>query len=129
MMQQQFETAQKLGKDQMDAALKSFGSVSKGAQAIATELADYSKRSFEQGTAALEKLVGARSVEKAIEIQSEFVKTSYEALVAESTKLGELYSDLAKEAFKPYEGVFANAKAMTEANIAAVNAQVAKAAA
>ncbi|GGC57416.1 phasin family protein [Chelatococcus reniformis] len=128
-MMQQFESAQKLGKDQMDAALRSFGSVSKGAQAIATELADYSKRSFEQGTATLEKLVGARSVEKAMEIQSEYIKTSYEALVAESTKLGALYSDLAKEVFKPYEGVFANAKAATEANISALNAQVAKTAA
>jgi phasin family protein len=128
-MLQQFETAQKLGKDQMDAALKSFSTVSKGAQAIATEWADYSKRSFEHSTAALEKLVSARSVEKAVEIQSEFVKASYEAMVAESSKLSELYSDLAKEAFKPYEGVFANAKAATEANIAAVGGQIKKAAA
>jgi hypothetical protein len=55
----QFENIQKIGKDNVEAALKSFGAVSKGAQAIAVETADYGKKSFEQGTATLEKLVGA----------------------------------------------------------------------
>ena len=58
-MIQQFDTIQKFGKDNVDAALKSFGAVSKGAQAIAVEAADYAKKSFEQSTATLEKLVGA----------------------------------------------------------------------
>ncbi len=40
-----------------------------------------------------------------------------------------LVKPIAKEVFKPYEGVFANAKAATEANISALNAQVAKTAA
>ena len=98
------EDFQKLGKDNMDVALKQFGTVSKGWQAIATEFADYSKKTFEDGSAALEKLFGAKSVEKAIEVQTEYVKTTYEGFVAEATKLGELYTDLAKETYKPYEG-------------------------
>jgi len=31
------------------------------------------------------------------------VKSSYEGFVAEATKLGELYTALAKEAYKPFE--------------------------
>src|SRR5215470_14016394 len=106
-MLKNFEEIQKLGKDNVDVAMKQFGSVSKGWQAIATEVADYSKKSFEDGSAALEKLFGAKTLEKAIEVQSEYVKTAYEGFVAEATKLGELYTDLAKESYKPFEGLLA----------------------
>jgi hypothetical protein len=106
----QFDDLQKLGKEQMDVAMKAFGAVSKGAQAIAVELADYSKKSFEQGTAAVEKLAGAKTLDKAFEIQSAYLKSTYENLVAQTTKLGELYADLAKEAVKPYESLYARAQ-------------------
>jgi len=103
----QFDQIQKLGKDNADAALKSFGAVSKGAQAIAVESADFAKKSFEQGTATIEKLIGAKSVEKAIEIQADYVRSAYEGIVAQSTKIGQLYASLAKDVFKPYETVAA----------------------
>ena len=106
-MLKNFEDIQKLGKDNVDVAMQQFGTVSKGWQAIAAEFADYSKKSFEDGSAALEKLFGAKSLEKAIEVQSEYAKTSYEGFVAEATKLGELYTDLAKESYKPFEGLLA----------------------
>ena len=103
-MMQQFDTIQKFGKDNVDAALKTFGAVSKSAQTIAVEAADYAKKSFEQGTAALEKLVGVKSLDKAIEIQTDHLKASYEGFVAQSSKVGEISTSIAKEAFKPYEG-------------------------
>jgi len=96
---------QKLGKDSMDMAMASFGAWTKNAQAIATEVADYSKKSFEGSAAAWEKLLGAKSLDKFMEVQSAYLKSSYEDFVAESTKLGELYADLAKEAYKPFEGM------------------------
>ena len=104
-MLKNFEDFQKLGKDNVDVAMKQFGSVSKGWQAIATEFADYSKKSFEDGSAALEKLFGAKSLEKAIEVQSDYAKSAYEGFVAQATKMGELYTDLAKESYKPFEGL------------------------
>jgi len=104
-MLKNFEDFQKFGKENVDTYVKQFGTVSKGWQAIATEFADYSKKSFEDGSAALEKLFDAKSLEKAIEVQSEYVKTAYEGFVAEATKLGGLYTDLAKETYKPYEGM------------------------
>ena len=42
------DDVQKLGKDNMDATLKSFGAFSKSLQAITVEIADYSKKVFEQ---------------------------------------------------------------------------------
>src|SRR3954462_8292116 len=104
-MVKNFEDLQTVGKDNVDATLKSFGALSKSGQAIAVELADYSKKSFENGTAALEKLFGVKSFDKAIEVQTAYAKTAYENFVAETSKLGELYADLAKETYKPFEGM------------------------
>ena len=105
-MMKNFEDVQKLSKDNMDTTLKSFGAVSKGFQAIAVEMADYSKKSFEEGTAVIEKLMGVKSFDKAIEVQNDYFKSSYETFMSEATKLGDLYTDLAKETYKPFEGVF-----------------------
>jgi phasin family protein len=101
-----FDDVQKLGKDGIDATLKSFNAASKGAQAIVTEVADYTRKSFEQNTAALEKLLGARTLESAIEVQTEFARSAYEDFIAQATRIGELYADIAKEAYKPFEGYF-----------------------
>lgn len=109
-MTQTFEDAGKFGKEFMDTGLKSFASLSKGFQAIAAEATEYSKKSFETGNAAIEKLVAAKSLEKAIEIQTDYAKQAYEGFVAQATKIGELYAEVAKDAYKPYESIVAKAK-------------------
>jgi phasin family protein len=106
------EEMQKFGKDSMATAMSSFGTLSKSAQAIAAEVADYSKKSIEGSAAAWERLMGAKSVETAMQVQGEYLKSSYEGFVAEATKLGELYADLAKEAYKPFEGALAKASVL-----------------
>jgi hypothetical protein len=103
---------QKFGKEGMDMAMASFGAWTKNAQAIATELADYSRKSFEASAAALEKLTSAKTIDKAMEVQNEYLKSSYQDFVAQSTKLTELYSELAKEAYKPFEGILKQAGSM-----------------
>jgi hypothetical protein len=104
-MIQGFESFQKYGKDAMDASMKTMEASSKSLQAIATQVADYSKTSFEHGSGAFEKLMSAKSLDKAFEIQSAYAKSAYEGFVQHATKLGELYTDLAKEAVKPFETV------------------------
>lgn len=101
------EDFQKLNKDNIEATVRSFGEVNKGFQAIATDWTDYSKKAFEDGTAAFEKLAGAKSVEQAIEIQSTFAKKAYDDYVSQVTKLSEMYVGLAKEAYKPVEAAVA----------------------
>ena len=56
-MTQTLEDAGKFGKEFMDTGLKSLASLSKGWQSIAVEATEYSKKSFETGSAAIEKLV------------------------------------------------------------------------
>lgn len=109
-MVKNFEDLQQVSKENVDIALKSMGALSKGAQAIAVEVADYSKKAFEDGTAALEKMFGVKSFDKAIEVQTEYAKTAYEGFVAKASKIGEMYADLAKETYKPFETMLSKAK-------------------
>ena len=104
---------QQLRKDSLDAATKSFGAVSKCFQAIATEVTNYSKKSLEDQTAAMEKLMTARSPQRAMEVQTEYVKSAYEAFVGQATKIAELYADLGKECYKPFMGIIGKKTSMS----------------
>ncbi len=105
-MVKNLDDLQKYSKDGLEAGMASFAAVQKSLQALAVEAADFSKKQYEQGSAALEKLLGAKSLDKAIEIQSDYVKSAYELMVSQATRVGELYADLAKESYKPFEGYF-----------------------
>ena len=98
------EDFQKYGKDHYEALVASAGTLSRGFQDVAAAMTEYSKKSFEQGSAYVEKLAGVKSLDKALEVQTDFAKSSYEAFVAEATKIGEIYKDVFKEAYKPFEG-------------------------
>ena len=95
--------AQKFGKDQMEQFSASAAAVARGFQAIATETTEYSKRSLEHTSSFVEKLLGVKSVDTAIQLQSEFAKSQFEGFVAQAAKVGEIYKDIAKEAFRPVE--------------------------
>ena len=94
-------------KPQVDAALAAANCLSVDFQTLATAYGNYTKKSFEDTKAFVEKLSGVRSLEKAVEIQTEFAKQAYETFVTESQKIRELYSGLAKQSLKPFEGLVA----------------------
>jgi hypothetical protein len=73
-------------KDGFDVAVRSFGEVNKGLQAITAEVTGYSKKAFEEGTRAFEQLMGAKSVEQAIEIQSRYAKKAYDTYIVEARR-------------------------------------------
>jgi phasin family protein len=110
-MTSNFDEFQKYGKEQLEAATTVAASLAKGLQTIAAETTDYSKKSLESSSAFVEKILGAKSLDNAIQIHSEYAKSAYEGFVAQATKMGELYTNLAKEAFKPVETAFAKVQA------------------
>ena len=110
MSETTYEEFSKYGKEFADSGLKSLASLSKGAQAIAVEASEYTKKSLEAGSTAFEKLLSAKSFEDALGIQTDYVKQFYESFVAEATRFGDLYSELAREAYKPFEGIVAKAR-------------------
>ncbi len=101
-MFENYEAVEKMSKTNIEAATKAFDTLSKTAREVANEIAEYSKSSFDSGSKAMEKLFGAKSLDKAIEVQSEYAKSMFEDFTARTTKIGQLYSDLGKEVFKPF---------------------------
>jgi phasin family protein len=106
-----FEDIQKMSKDQFDAAAVSATALSKGFQQLATETSDFSKKSFEASSGLFEKLAGVKTLDKAIEVQTEFAKSAYETFVAQATKMSEICASIAKEVYKPVEEAIAKAQA------------------
>lgn len=78
-------------------------------QTIANAYSDCTKRSFDDIRSYVEKLTGVRSLDKAVEIQNEFAKRSFQGFVADSQKIFGLYGELAKQTFKPFAGFVAKA--------------------
>src|SRR3978361_1267089 len=101
------EDMQQYGKEHIDTVVESAATVQNGLQAIASAYGDYTKKSFEDTKSFVEKLSGVKSMDKAIEVQTEYAKSAYETFVAESQKIAGLYTDLAKQTFKPLEGIAA----------------------
>ena len=97
------EQVQKASKENFDNSAKSYQEVTEGFQAVTAEMTDYSKKAFEDATRTFEQLIGVKSFELALEIQSKYAKKAFEAHIAQMTKLGEMYADMAQKAFKPFE--------------------------
>lgn len=100
-----FDDFEKLSRANMELAAKSFGEYYKGFQELIAEATNYSKKSFEDGTTALEKISNAKSVDQAFDIQTKFAKKSYEGYISYLTSVGEKFAELTKEAFQPVENV------------------------
>ncbi|XIA63829.1 phasin family protein [Bradyrhizobium sp. TZ2] len=80
-------------------------------QTIANAYRDYTRKSFEEFGSFVEQLSGARSLDKAVTVQTEFVKRAYETSVAESQKICELHSKLARQTLQPFQGLVGKAPA------------------
>lgn len=114
------EPIQELGKNQLDAVTSTTASTAKGLTAIANEAADYSKASFDNSRTFVEKMLRVQRLEDVIQAQSEFARTAYSDLMSRASKIGEIYSNLAKETFASATGVTQSAAkvaAETSANV------------
>ena len=91
-------------EDASIAAIAPADSCPSSIQTIADAYRDCPKKSFQETGSIVEKLMGVHSFDKAIEVQTEFARQAYANFVAESLKIFELYSELAKQIFRPWEG-------------------------
>src|ERR1035438_9574266 len=74
-----------------------------GFQAIANAYREQARRSLEQTLFFVEKFTAVRTLDKAVEIQTEFAKEACETFVADSQRIWRLYSELARQVFRPRE--------------------------
>ncbi len=74
-------------------------------QTIANAYGDYTKRSLEETRSFVERLKAARTLDKAIEVQTEFAQHAFEIFVAQSQKIYGLHKELARQTMKPLQGL------------------------
>ena len=91
------------GTGQLESKTSATSSFLETLQAIATDASDYSRRSLENRSTFVAKLLGATTFESAIQVQSEHAKTSYASFIAYLMRMAELRASLAKTFFKPIE--------------------------
>jgi phasin family protein len=105
-MSKGFEDVTQFGQENVEAMVASGKVMAKAAEEMNAEVIAFSKKSYEDSMAAAKEIASARTVSEFFEKQTAFAKTSFETFVAEATKLNEMYSQAAKEAFAPLNARF-----------------------
>ena len=70
-------------------------------QTIANAYRDYTRKSLQANRSYVEQMMDARSVGKAVEVQTDFARQAYANFVTDSLNICALYRELAKQAFMP----------------------------
>jgi phasin family protein len=101
-----FEDLQKLSKENIEAYVQASTIVAKGFEQVGKAWLALTQEALEQSATAAKALLGTRSLREAVELQTEFAKTSFEKFVTESTKLSEQTVKTANEALEPINARF-----------------------
>jgi phasin family protein len=100
-MSKGIEDVTQFGQENVEALVASGKVVAKAAEDINAEVMAYSKKAYEDAMAASKEMTQARSVTEFFEKNTAFAKSSFEGWVAQATRVNEMYSQAAKEAFAP----------------------------
>ena len=88
-------------KKNLEAMVASAAAAAKGAETVGARAMAFSKKSVEDQIAAAKALSGAKSIQEAIELQTGYAKTAFEALVGEANVISETMSASVKESLSP----------------------------
>jgi len=90
-------------REAVEAYVKAANAAGKGVETIQNEIYAYSRQSVEDSISATKALFGSKSVHEALEVQTDFVKSAFDAYVGEVTKLSEIAFSTAKDAIGPFQ--------------------------
>lgn len=96
-----FHEATASGQANIDAFVAASQIVGKGMSEIAAIATQYSKTAFEDGVQTAKGLGSAKSLQEAMELQAEFVKSSISNWMQDFNKINEILVSTGKEAAKP----------------------------
>lgn len=98
-----FQDFQRVGQDMFEKSVHTGAAVTQSFQSIALEMADVAKKHVDGASAHVEQLTQVRSLDKAVELQSAYLKSAFETGVQQAQRFGELFMDAAKVAARPGE--------------------------
>ena len=90
-----------LARGNVEAIVASSKVAARGVETLSQEAAEFGRKSFEEASAAIRTFAEVRSPTDFFRLQSEFAKTQFDAVVAESSKLSEAVLKLAGEVAEP----------------------------
>jgi phasin family protein len=96
-----FEDITAFGKANLEAFVQANQLFAKGFESLSKEVVSLAQSSLESSTAATKAMFAAKTLKEAAELQADFAKTSFEKMVANSTKIGELTVKLATDSAAP----------------------------
>lgn len=99
--------ATEFAKGNVEALVESGKIAAKGFETLGQDAAEYSRRSFESATAALKSLSSVKSPADFFKLQSDYVRASFDSVVAETSKNTEAFIKLAGDAAQPISNRFA----------------------
>jgi phasin family protein len=93
-------------KDSVDAFVKAGNVWSKGFEDMGKMFFAFAQASSQQSVDAAKSVMGAKTITDIVDAQSAFAKTSFDNIVAESTKISELTMSVSNEAAAPVQAQF-----------------------
>ena len=90
-----------LAKGNVEALVASTKLAAKGVEKIGQEVAEYSRKSFEDASAAIKGFAEVKSPTDLFRLQGDFARTQFDSVIAESSKLSETMIKLAGDMFEP----------------------------
>ena len=98
---QLFADMNDFSKGNVEALVESSKIAAKGIETMGQEAADYTRKSFEGATAAMRDLASVKTPADFMKLQSDFVRTAFDSLVAETSKTTEAMLKLAGDVAQP----------------------------
>ena len=95
------EELTELTKGNVEAIVASSKIAAKGVETLGQEAADYSRRSFEEASAALKSLAEVKSPTDFFKLQSDYARSAFDSWVGQSSKASEAMLKLAGEVAEP----------------------------
>ena len=96
-----FEDMNEFSKGNVEALVESSKIAAKGVEAMGQEAAEYSRKQFETATAALKSLSSVKSPTEFFKLQSDYARSMFDSMVAETSKNTESMLKLAGEVAQP----------------------------
>lgn len=112
------EELTELSKGNVEAFVASTKVVAKGLETVGQEVAEYSRKSFEDASAALKSFTEVKSATDFFRLQSDFARSQFDGLVAESSKLSETMIKLAGDVAEPLASRYSVAAERVKAAVA-----------
>lgn len=101
------EELTEFNKGNIEALVESGRVAAKAAETLGQNAAETARKNFEQTTAALKSFASAKTPTEFFQLQSDFARTAFDALIAETSKNSETVLKLAGDVFQPISNRFA----------------------